>query len=102
MKEKIVKAYAPATIANLTAGFDVLGVALEAPGDFVTARRIESNEFRFSVETSIKNIPKLKDNNVAAHVVTEMLKVVSPSFGVEMILHKKNANWFWLRKFWCE
>lgn len=89
MKNNIVKAYAPATIANVTAGFDVLGIALETPGDFVTARRIESSELVFSVETHIKNIPKFKENNVAAHVVSEMLQVLKPKFGVEIILHKK-------------
>ena len=30
-------AYAPATVANLGPGFDVLGLALERPGDQVTA-----------------------------------------------------------------
>jgi homoserine kinase len=34
-----VRVFAPATIANLGPGFDVLGLALAAPGDTVTARR---------------------------------------------------------------
>ncbi|MBN1285511.1 MAG: homoserine kinase [Anaerolineae bacterium] len=34
-----VRAFAPATIANLGAGFDVLGLALEQPGDIVIAGR---------------------------------------------------------------
>ncbi len=33
-----VRVFAPATVANLGPGFDVLGLALEAPGDTVTAR----------------------------------------------------------------
>jgi len=33
-----VKAFAPATVANATAGFDVLGFALELPGDTVIIR----------------------------------------------------------------
>jgi homoserine kinase len=33
-----VTAFAPATVANLGVGFDVLGMALAAPGDHVTAR----------------------------------------------------------------
>lgn len=32
-------AFAPATVANLAAGYDVLGLALDGPGDTVTARR---------------------------------------------------------------
>ena len=34
-----VTAFAPATVANVTCGFDVLGFAIEAPGDRVAARR---------------------------------------------------------------
>ena len=33
-----VTVFAPATVANLGPGFDVLGLALEGPGDTVTAR----------------------------------------------------------------
>src|SRR6266567_4707693 len=33
-----VTAFAPATVSNVACGFDVLGFALEAPGDEVTAR----------------------------------------------------------------
>ena len=33
-----VRAFAPATVANLGPGFDVLGLALESPGDTVVAR----------------------------------------------------------------
>jgi homoserine kinase len=38
MTERIVTAFAPATVSNVACGFDVLGFALEAPGDQVTAR----------------------------------------------------------------
>ena len=38
MIERIVTAFAPATVSNVACGFDVLGFALEAPGDEVTAR----------------------------------------------------------------
>ena len=38
MPDRIVTAFAPATVSNVACGFDVLGFALEAPGDEVTAR----------------------------------------------------------------
>jgi homoserine kinase len=38
MTDRIVTAFAPATVSNVACGFDVLGFALEAPGDEVTAR----------------------------------------------------------------
>jgi homoserine kinase len=36
--ERTVRAFVPATVANLGPGFDVLGLALAGPGDTVTAR----------------------------------------------------------------
>lgn len=37
-----VTAFAPATVANVASGFDVLGFALSQPGDTVTARFVET------------------------------------------------------------
>jgi homoserine kinase len=37
MTDQIVTAFAPATVSNVACGFDVLGFALEAPGDEVSA-----------------------------------------------------------------
>jgi len=37
----IVRVFAPATVANLGPGFDILGMAVSGLGDIVTARRIE-------------------------------------------------------------
>ena len=36
-------AFAPATVSNVACGFDVLGFALEQPGDEVTARFLDGN-----------------------------------------------------------
>jgi homoserine kinase len=37
MTDRVVTAFAPATVSNVACGFDVLGFALEAPGDEVSA-----------------------------------------------------------------
>jgi len=88
MKPKRVKVYAPATIANLCAGFDVLGIALETPGDSVMATRTANKEFRFSVETTFLNIPISIEDNVAAYVSSKMMDELKLPFGIEMVLHK--------------
>ena len=36
---KTIKVFAPATVANVVCGFDVLGFAVDAPGDEVVMRR---------------------------------------------------------------
>ena len=42
MKEYLdyVKAFAPATVANVACGFDVMGFALDSPGDVVEQQQI--------------------------------------------------------------
>ncbi|MGA2764868.1 MAG: homoserine kinase, partial [Spirochaetia bacterium] len=35
-----VSVFAPATVANVASGFDVLGFALDSPGDAVTLSRV--------------------------------------------------------------
>ena len=45
-----VTAFAPATVSNVACGFDVLGFALEAPGDEVTARFRESPSTEVTID----------------------------------------------------
>jgi len=42
------RAFAPGSIGNLACGFDVLGLALEGPGDEVVARRVSEPGLRIS------------------------------------------------------
>ena len=39
-----ITVFAPATVANVGCGFDVLGFALEKPGDEVTVKKIAGTE----------------------------------------------------------
>ena len=39
-----ITVFAPATVANVASGFDVLGFALETPGDAVTLSRTASGK----------------------------------------------------------
>lgn len=42
----MVKAFAPATVANLACGFDVLGLAIDLPGDIVSIESIEGQDIK--------------------------------------------------------
>ena len=44
LKEAIqeVRVFAPATVANVACGYDVLGFAIDAPGDEIVAERASS------------------------------------------------------------
>ena len=43
-----VKVYAPASVANVACGFDVLGFALDFPGDTIVARKNDSKQLSIS------------------------------------------------------
>lgn len=89
MRPRKVRAFAPATIANLGSGFDVLGLAIDRPGDEVAAERIERPGLVFSVRTKLGNLPSDAKKNVAGHVARLMLEELRPPFGVRMVLYKK-------------
>lgn len=89
MKKRTVKVYAPASISNLGAGFDVIGIAIDKPGDYVTASRTIDPGVRFSVDKTNDDLPINVHDNVALHVASLMMEELKPSFGIKMILHKR-------------
>ncbi|TAK60148.1 MAG: homoserine kinase [Bacteroidetes bacterium] len=88
MTKKYVLVYAPATIANLGSGYDVLGVAIEKPGDIVEAKRTLEPGVHFTLSTIHENVPATSRKNVAAHVAALMLEEFKPPFGIKLTLHK--------------
>ena len=88
MRPRTVKTFAPASVSNLGPGFDILGVALHTPGDFVIASRMKERGLIFSVTTSDADVPRNPKKNVAAYVTQRMLRELKPSFGVRMVLQK--------------
>jgi homoserine kinase len=88
MKPRSVKTFAPATVSNLGPGFDVLGVALETPGDSVVARRTKERGLSFSVTTAQAHVPQDPKKNVAAYVAELMLHEYQPAFGMQLALEK--------------
>src|SRR3989304_3475573 len=89
MNPRRVKVVAPATVANLGSGFDVLGIALETPGDYVLAHRQTQPGLSFSVRSNNSDLPSNVNENVAAHVAQLMLNEFKPAFGIRMTLQKK-------------
>lgn len=83
-----VKVYAPATIANVGPGFDVLGLAIDAPGDIVIAKKKPEPGLSFTLLNEQDNLPA-NDKNVAAHVANLMLEQLQPPFGVSLVLQKQ-------------
>ena len=83
-----VCAWAPATIANLNIGFDLLGLALEQPQERMWARRlIEPQRVELVLEAG-STLPQSPLQNVAGRAALSLLQKTQASFGVELSLEK--------------
>ncbi|MGI9628234.1 MAG: homoserine kinase [Longimicrobiales bacterium] len=84
-----VTAFAPATVANLGAGYDIFGLAIEGPGDKVTVSRDDGVGI-VSVEVSGDGgrLPTDPERNAAAAAGQAVLDVLAPDVGVRMEVSK--------------
>ena len=87
---KQIKAFAPATVANVACGFDVLGFALEQPGDTCTIRLKEEPGIVIkSITGDEGKLPLDPSQNTISLVISEYLKAIGKeSLGVEIELEK--------------
>jgi len=84
-----VTAFAPATVANLAAGFDVLGLAIDGPGDRVTARLVPGESVRIAaIEGDGGQLPHDPEQNTASVAAAATLRKAGVTAGVELVLHK--------------
>lgn len=74
-----VTAFAPASVSNLACGFDILGMALDAPGDRVTARRADgSGVVSVEVRGDEGRLPRDPTANSAGAAVLALLEHMDP------------------------
>jgi homoserine kinase len=84
-----VEVFAPATVANVAPGFDVLGFALERPGDRVWLTRNDGTTVRVvSIEGDGGKLPRDPLRNTAAVAVSRFLEALDEPFGVDIRLYK--------------
>jgi homoserine kinase len=90
MKESI-QVFAPATVANAVCGFDVLGFAVNAPGDEVIMRRKATPGITISRITGDDGrLPTDPQRNTVSASVSHFLNHIGrPDIGVDIELHKK-------------
>jgi homoserine kinase len=84
-----VTAFAPATVANVGIGFDILGHTVEAVGDRVRLRRIDEPVVRIlGISGVAGDLPVEPKNNTAGRAVQAMHSVLKLQFGFEMEIEK--------------
>lgn len=89
IKMKSVRAFAPATVANVSCGFDVFGFAVEDPGDEVTLTLTEKpGVYLKKIEGDGGRLPLDADRNTAGVAVLAFLRAINSTQGVEITLKK--------------
>tara|TARA_A100001015_G_scaffold306454_1_gene400749 strand:+ start:1651 stop:2607 length:957 start_codon:yes stop_codon:yes gene_type:complete len=84
-----VTAFAPATIANLGTGFDLIGLALEGPGDTVYVKRVDTPGVVISkIEGDKQALPLHPEKNTAGVAALAFLKEYSIEEGVHLEIKK--------------
>ena len=83
----LVKVRAPATVANVVCGFDVLGFALETPYDEVTLRRIGERCVRIKHRDDF-GLPTDPEKNVVGVALKAVLDRTNAGFGFEIEIRK--------------
>jgi homoserine kinase len=85
-----IKVFAPATVANVASGFDVLGFALDAPGDAVSLARVPEKTVSVrSITGDGGKLPRDPGTNTAAVAAGGFLKSIGFPFGIEISLEKR-------------
>jgi len=83
-----IKIFSPATVANVSCGFDILGFALNAIGDEMLLKKTTAKGVTISNIKGADLTYNVK-KNVASVVALAMLNKASANFGIDIELYKK-------------
>ncbi len=99
-----IKIFSPATVANVACGFDVLGFALETPGDVISVSITDVPGITIRNEVTGLNMPLDPDKNTTtvaikayleylkssqAKASAELISVLKGIKGIEVVFHEK-------------
>jgi len=91
MKGKGIKVFAPATVANMACGYDLMGFALDKPGDEIIGRLCDKPGVHITNIFGDKGrLSKVTMENTAGVAAQKFLDHLGdPKIGVEMEIYKK-------------
>lgn len=86
-----LRVFAPATVANVAVGYDILGFAIDGPGDEILARLTDEPGLRITkIKGTDKNLPLDPMKNTAGRGALELLKDLGRTdVGIELEIYKK-------------
>nr|BFF37516.1 homoserine kinase [Tenacibaculum mesophilum] len=82
-----LKIFSPATVANVSCGFDALGLALETVGDTMTFTKTITKGVKITKITGA-DLPSNPQINAAGVVALAMLEKHPVDFGIDITIHK--------------
>lgn len=82
-----IRLFAPATVANLSCGYDVLGCCLDTVGDEMLVRKNDLNVIRIT-KISGQDLPMETRNNVAGVAAQALLDKLGSNQGFDIELYK--------------
>jgi homoserine kinase len=85
---KEINVFAPATVANVGPGFDVLGMTLSEVGDIVNFKLNDKNKLCLFDETGC-NLPLDTEKNVTSVAIQYMLNELGSKQGIDITFKKK-------------
>ncbi|QLE00023.1 homoserine kinase [Galbibacter sp. BG1] len=83
-----IKLFCPATIANVSCGFDVLGLCLDSTGDEMLIRKTRQKGVKITKIIG-QDLPLETEKNVAGVAVLALLKEIETEYGFEIEITKK-------------
>lgn len=83
-----IKIFCPATIANLSCGFDVMGLCLDGIGDEMIVRKSNEKGIRIT-KIEGADLPLETERNVAGVAGLALLKELNIDYGFEIEIYKK-------------
>jgi homoserine kinase len=90
MSDRVVTAFAPATVSNVACGFDVLGFPMEEPGDTVSARLLPAGA-GVRIDDILNDggrIPRQAEKNTASVAARALLDALGEKRGVALTITK--------------
>ncbi|HZF63186.1 MAG TPA: homoserine kinase [Chitinophagaceae bacterium] len=85
---KIIKIQAPATVANLVCGFDVLGMCLHEPFDVMEVSLLPEKKVLVKSADGYE-LPSDPSQNTAGAPLLEMIEELDENTGFEVLIHKR-------------
>lgn len=84
-----IRVFAPATVSNVSCGFDVLGFAMDGPGDEVQLTLTSDQEVKLkSILPASVKLPMSVEKNTAGVAVKSFLSAIGSNQGVDIELTK--------------